>query len=143
MLQQTGRQCAQCGYGLSRYNEETLCTACTRPQRATKRARPTVPDRVWRDTEVREALAAWDFGQISRVIRQRGSLRQDDMAQLTGLSQAFLSMLESGERRLTNIDKIIEFLAGLGTPAELVLLPLPRKSAPQPDVDSPTRSLAN
>jgi hypothetical protein len=41
------------------------------------------------------------------------------MAALTGLSQAFLSMLESGVRRLTNIDKIVELLAGLNTPAEL------------------------
>ncbi|MFF4802296.1 transcriptional regulator [Streptomyces sp. NPDC001351] len=41
------------------------------------------------------------------------------MATLTGLSQAFLSMLEAGQRRLTNIDKIIVLLAGLGAPAEL------------------------
>ncbi|MEU6228161.1 helix-turn-helix transcriptional regulator [Streptomyces sp. NPDC047042] len=48
-----------------------------------------------------------------------GDLRQSDMAELTGLSQAFLSMLESGARRLTNIDKIVELLGGLDTPAEL------------------------
>lgn len=41
------------------------------------------------------------------------------MAELTGLSQAFLSMLESGVRRLTNIDKIVELLTGLNAPAEL------------------------
>jgi hypothetical protein len=43
-------------------------------------------------------------------------------------------MLESGSRRLTNIDKIVEFLAGLGVPAELVPLPLPRPTPalPQP-----------
>lgn len=41
------------------------------------------------------------------------------MAELTGLSQAFLSMLESGARRLTNIDKIVELLLGLNTPVEL------------------------
>lgn len=38
-------------------------------------------------------------------------------------------MLESGARRLTNIDKIIEFLTGLEAPAELVPLPLPRPAA--------------
>ncbi|MDN0193869.1 helix-turn-helix transcriptional regulator [Streptomyces sp. S.PNR 29] len=76
------------------------------------------------------ALAAWDFGLASRLIRLRGSLRQGDMAQLTGLSQAFLSMLESGNRRLTNIDKIIEFLTGLGVPADLVSLPLPHAPVP-------------
>lgn len=41
------------------------------------------------------------------------------MAELTGLSQAFLSMLESGGRRLTNIDKVVELLVGLNTPVEL------------------------
>ena len=41
------------------------------------------------------------------------------MAELTGLSQAFLSMLESGVRRLTNIDKIVELLDGLEVPVEL------------------------
>ncbi|MFD4621502.1 helix-turn-helix domain-containing protein [Streptomyces sp. NPDC058475] len=52
-------------------------------------------------------------------MRIGSSLRQSDMAELTGLSQAFLSMLESGVRRLTNIDKIVELLAELNTPAEL------------------------
>ncbi|EST27155.1 helix-turn-helix domain-containing protein [Streptomyces roseochromogenus] len=41
------------------------------------------------------------------------------MATLTGLSQAFLSMLESGMRRLTNIDKIVMLLDGLDVPIEL------------------------
>jgi transcriptional regulator with XRE-family HTH domain len=57
------------------------------------------------------------------------------MAVLTGLSQAFLSMLESGARRLTNIDKIVELLAGLKTPAELTgpMLRLPNRRGDEPD----------
>lgn len=51
-------------------------------------------------------------------MRTVSGLRQCDMAKLSGLSQAFLSMLESGARRLTNIDKIVELLTGLNTPAE-------------------------
>ncbi|MFG3041743.1 helix-turn-helix domain-containing protein [Streptomyces sp. NPDC048330] len=125
MLQQSPRRCDQCGCRLSQYNADALCSACTRTH-VLDRHTPTVPARVWRDPDVRQALAAWDFGRASRLVRQRGSLRQEDLAQLTGLSQAFLSMLESGNRRLTNIDKIVEFLAGLGVPAELVPLPLPR-----------------
>lgn len=58
------------------------------------------------------------------------------MAQITGISQPFLSMLESGTRRLTNIDKIIKFLTGLGVPADLAAFPLrhghgPGEQAPQ------------
>ncbi len=48
---------------------------------------------------------------------------------LTGLSQPFLSMLESGVRRLTNIDKIITLLDGLEVPIELTG-PMLRTSAP-------------
>ncbi|WP_241833042.1 helix-turn-helix domain-containing protein [Streptomyces caatingaensis] len=41
------------------------------------------------------------------------------MARLTGLSQPFLSMLEAGVRKLTNIDKIVRLLDGLEAPMEL------------------------
>ncbi|MFD9483373.1 XRE family transcriptional regulator [Streptomyces sp. NPDC059991] len=58
------------------------------------------------------------------------SLRQEDISRLTGLSQAFLSMLESGRRRLTNIDNIVEFLVGLQVPAELAPLRLPDRAMP-------------
>lgn len=41
------------------------------------------------------------------------------MADLTGLSQGFLSMLESGARRLTSIGKITRFLEGVSAPVSL------------------------
>jgi hypothetical protein len=41
------------------------------------------------------------------------------MVTLTGLSQSFLSMLETGARRLTNVDRIVQLLAGLKVPLEL------------------------
>ncbi|MBP5935348.1 helix-turn-helix transcriptional regulator [Streptomyces sp. LBUM 1476] len=84
---------------------------------------------MWLDPDVRNALGTWDFGSTSRLIRLRSGLRQEDMAHLTGLSQAFLSMLEKGNRRLTNIDKIIEFLTGLDVPVGLIALPLPQVPA--------------
>ncbi|MFP8884629.1 helix-turn-helix domain-containing protein [Streptomyces mangrovi] len=95
-----------------------------------------VPDRVWRDEGVLDALARWDFGLLSRRVRERGSLRQEDMAELTGLSQGFLSMLESGSRRLTNIDRVMDFLDGLGVPSELLRLPLQRSHGPVRDLDT-------
>jgi transcriptional regulator with XRE-family HTH domain len=127
--QPTQRRCDRCGCSLSQYNTDTLCSACTR-SRTWETSIPTIPKHVWFDQGVRSALSTWDFGQASRLIRLRSGLRQEDLAQLTGLSQAFLSMLESGNRRLTNIDKIIEFLTGLVVPAELVPLPLPRAPLP-------------
>ncbi|MEU9987844.1 helix-turn-helix transcriptional regulator, partial [Streptomyces sp. NPDC048045] len=46
-------------------------------------------------------------------------MRQDDLALLTGLSQPYLSMLESGQRRLTHIDKIVTLLNGMDAPTAL------------------------
>jgi predicted XRE-type DNA-binding protein len=124
VLAQSPRRCERCGCQLSQYNSGTLCSACLRSHSLTPPA-PSVPERVWRNADVQQALATLDFGKATRLIRQHGSLRQEDVAQLTGLSQAFLSMLEAGRRRLTNIDKIVEFLTGLGVPPELAPLPCP------------------
>ncbi|MET8677116.1 transcriptional regulator [Streptomyces sp. NPDC004647] len=60
-----------------------------------------------------------DFGTLCQLVRQLGALRQEDIVALTSLSQPFLSMLETGARRLTNIDKIIMLLEGLAVPNEL------------------------
>ncbi|MER6447232.1 helix-turn-helix transcriptional regulator [Streptomyces venezuelae] len=143
MVQHAPRHCDQCGCRLSQYNPDGLCAACTRARVPELPPPLVVPDRVWQDADVRQAFAALDFGEASRLIRQRGALRQEDVAELTGLSQGFLSMLESGSRRLTNIDKIIEFVAGLGAPTELVRLPLPRSSgaAPPPPAEQATGDL--
>ncbi len=54
------------------------------------------------------------------------------MASLTGLSQGFLSMLEAGSRRLTNLDKAARFLQGIGTPDALLAPPFREPAAPTP-----------
>jgi len=90
-----------------------------------------VPARVWDVPEVQFALAERDFGRLCTLVRTLGNLRQDDMVTLTGLSQSFMSMLETGTRRLTNIDRIVELLAGLNVPVELTGLVLRPQADPQ------------
>ncbi|MFG3041752.1 XRE family transcriptional regulator [Streptomyces sp. NPDC048330] len=51
------------------------------------------------------------------------------MAALTGLSQGFLSMLESGARRLTSLDKVERFLLGIGAPEGLLPPPIRKHCA--------------
>ncbi|WP_078623131.1 helix-turn-helix domain-containing protein [Streptomyces prunicolor] len=114
-----GRQCRWCRRPLSRYNNEPYCSSCSRHAPASPSPQLQVAPEVWKRVDVREALGDRDFGRVCHLVRIESALRQSDMAELTGLSQAFLSMLESGVRRLTNIDKIVELLAGLDTPAEL------------------------
>ncbi|MER6424474.1 helix-turn-helix transcriptional regulator [Streptomyces sp. NPDC001137] len=84
---------------------------------------------MWQNPAVTAALADWDFGTAFRLIRQVASLRQEDMSVITGLSQSFLSTLESGTRRLLNIDKIIPVLERLGVPPHVAPLPLPGPAA--------------
>ncbi len=110
------RRCVGCGCPLSRYNGDAHCGTC---RRLAWGAQPSVPAHVWESPEVRSALGERDFGAVCLLVRRLGALRQDDVATLTGLSQAFLSMLESGMRRLTNIDKIVMLLEGLDVPIEL------------------------
>ncbi|GAA1232246.1 hypothetical protein GCM10009665_23120 [Kitasatospora nipponensis] len=117
------RRCAQCGCTLSRYNPNSdgLCGPCGKLARTTI-TQPTIPDRVWQDPQIREALARWELGTLSRRLREVVPLRQDDLASITGLSQGFLSKLEAGRSQLTHIDRIVEFLSNLGVPPELVRL---------------------
>nr|WP_243659546.1 XRE family transcriptional regulator [Streptomyces sp. BK205] len=71
------------------------------------------------------------------------------MAHMTGLSQGFLSMLEAGNRRLTNLTKVARFLNGIETPVALLpasfreryaapaILPSPAPGAEPPVVKLP------
>ncbi|WP_371659576.1 helix-turn-helix domain-containing protein [Streptomyces sp. NBC_00280] len=132
---------------MSQYNDEDRCTTCARARFLDTRLQRRVPDTVWQHPEVRSAIAAWDFGRASRLIRERAKLRQDDMARMTGLSQGFLSMLEAGTRRLTSLDKVARFLNGMETPDALlpppfrdhhaVLKPLPLPHPGPSAVDLP------
>lgn len=99
---------------------------------------------MWTDGRVQDALLTRDFGALCTLVREIGNLRQDDMVTLTSLSQGFLSMLESGARRLTNIDKIVRLLDGLQAPLELtglILRPRPAATPPRAastGLDSPS-----
>ncbi|WP_327356348.1 helix-turn-helix domain-containing protein [Streptomyces sp. NBC_01304] len=85
---------------------------------------------MWANPDVSAALAAWDFGTTFRLIRQIASLRQEDMSTITGLSQSFLSTLESGTRRLVNIDKIITVLQQMEVPPHIAPTPVPGTATP-------------
>ncbi|MDX2964418.1 helix-turn-helix domain-containing protein [Streptomyces acidiscabies] len=128
------------------YNGEDHCAACVRDSRLDTRVQHHVPDLVWRDPEVQAALATWDFGKLSRLIRERAALRQEDMAHMTGLSQGFLSALEAGTRRLRNLDKVASFLEGIETPEALLPPPFREhraalKQLPLPSPDPPAVDL--
>jgi transcriptional regulator with XRE-family HTH domain len=98
-----------------------------------------VPEDFWQRPDVQEAITHGEFGRLSLLVRQRSGLRQSDMAVRTGLSQGFLSQLEQGRRRLTRLDSVAAFLAGIGTPDGLIPSPLREHTAV---LHSPPRSAA-
>ncbi|MFI6687984.1 helix-turn-helix domain-containing protein [Streptomyces sp. NPDC050485] len=108
------RTCASCGCRLSQYNASERCAACAK--RTALPADPLVPPGIWQDPDVQGALASADFGALSRLIRTLGGVSQVQLAAATGLSQSYLSLLESGRRHLTNINKINRFLDAVGAP---------------------------
>lgn len=125
------RRCITCQCRLSRYNSDDVCSGCARSKIEEQSASPTVPPHVWDHQDVRDALVDRNFGRLCQLVREYGRLRQEDMAHLTELSQPFLSMLESGQRRLTNIDRIIVLLNGLNAPLDVtgpMLRPTPMAS---------------
>ncbi|WP_406498315.1 helix-turn-helix domain-containing protein [Streptomyces sp. NBC_00846] len=82
---------------------------------------PQVPDHAWRDQRVRRALQTWDFGAISKLIREATSLKQRHIALLTGLSQPYVSQLERGTYSLSAREAIVDFLSGLSMPDDLAV----------------------
>ena len=115
----SARICSLCRCRLSRYNREDVCSGCARSWTVVHPPRPFVPPQVWARQDVTDALLHKDFGRLCQLVREYGHLRQEDIALLTGLSQAFLSMLEAGQRRLTNLDRIIVLLDGLDAPLDI------------------------
>ncbi|SEC16553.1 helix-turn-helix domain-containing protein [Streptomyces sp. 2314.4] len=132
------RLCNLCQCRLSRYNKEEVCSGCSRDKQPTARS---IPMDIWQLPDVRQALINREFGRMCQLIRQHGRVRQDDIAALTDLSQPFLSMLESGARKLTNIDKIIQLLDGLQAPPELTG-PMLRPSMHHPPAGSAPTALS-
>ncbi|MFI9785483.1 helix-turn-helix domain-containing protein [Kitasatospora sp. NPDC051984] len=85
---------------------------------------------VWRDALVLGSLAELDFGGLSKRLRDLLQLHQNELADITGLTQGYVSRLESGQVRLTHIDRIVDYLDAVGTPPDLARLPLRAASAP-------------
>ncbi|MFC5956792.1 helix-turn-helix domain-containing protein [Streptomyces pratens] len=123
------RVCERCATELSQYNPGALCALCSKAGTA-----PGVPDRAWRDEAVYRALAAWDFGELLRLVRRRAGLSQMAVRELTALPQSFISGLERGQKQIGSPVTLLDLLNGLGLPSDLqslLLTPL-RGDAPKP-----------
>jgi transcriptional regulator with XRE-family HTH domain len=100
-------------------------------------SRPPVPPQVWQLAAVQAAARGWDLGAVSRHIREHGALSQEDLAHLTGLSQGYVSMLESDARRLSGAETVRRFVHGLGMPVHLLA------AEPDTEVEATVHALAD
>ncbi|MEU3876628.1 MULTISPECIES: helix-turn-helix transcriptional regulator [Streptomyces] len=100
---------------------------------------------VWQQPDVQQALANLEFGTLCRLIREHMGWRQSDLAALLGINQGFLSQLERGMRRVTDVEKMRTLLRDLGVPPALSPLPAcaSSESVPRDPRPSPTPATRN
>ncbi|MGI5211574.1 helix-turn-helix domain-containing protein [Plantactinospora sp. CA-290183] len=75
-----------------------------------------VPDAVWKAPDMLEALAGRDIAQVFRLVQRATRASQTHLGLATGLSQAQVSEIISGGRRVASIDVLARIAAGLAMP---------------------------
>ncbi|MET7667642.1 DUF5919 domain-containing protein [Micromonospora luteifusca] len=76
----------------------------------------TVPDLLWNTPDMLDALVARDIAQVFRLVQRATRVSQTRLGIATGLSQAQVSEITSGSRRVSSIDVLTRICAGLSMP---------------------------
>ena len=63
-----------------------------------------IPDELWTGEPMLDALAARDIAQVFRLIQRETRVSQTHLGVATGLSQAQVSEIIGGTRRVSSID---------------------------------------
>lgn len=110
------QQCRSCGDGAAIETAAGLCAGCAR---AAGFRRP-LPAGFFTTPMMRTALFDHDFAAVFAAIRIRTGLSQTQLAALVGLSQARVSEVEAGARRLTGAKLVARISTVFAVPAELL-----------------------
>ena len=131
------RRYCRCGTLLARDNTASLCSLCQSKLR--RDHAPEVPPEFWLTEPMAAALESGDLGRVLRAYRLHPfhgqPLSQCIVARWLHVSQATLSRIESGHRRLT-VDEIAGFARALGHDVAVRWTPL---HDPGDDVDPLSR----
>ena len=78
----------------------------------------TVPEQLWEAEPMLDALAARDIAQVFRLIQRETKVSQTHLGVATGLSQAQVSEIIGGTRRVSSIDVLTRICIGLCMPTD-------------------------
>ncbi|MEV7185782.1 helix-turn-helix transcriptional regulator [Kitasatospora sp. NPDC093102] len=120
------RRCPRCSARLSRSNPDRLCGPCRRAvgpdDRRAARLAAVAPLPAEEPTAEE---AGPDLGGILRKFRAETRLTQQDLSDLLGFSQPYVSLLERGKRTIRDVTQLRRVARLLGLPETAVgLLPL-------------------
>ncbi|MFF3214036.1 helix-turn-helix transcriptional regulator [Streptomyces sp. NPDC002886] len=123
--------CLRCGTKLGRSNSDTLCSPCRRAvgpvaAGAPSRAIPAATSSHWlgSDTERAAPPDGSNLADVLKAYRALHKLKQQDLADLLGYDQSYVSLLERGKRSIRDMDELRRLARALALPEdELGLLP--------------------
>lgn len=78
----------------------------------------SVPAQLWETDAVLDALAARDVAQLFRLIQRETRVSQTHLGVATGLSQAQVSEIIGGSRKVSSVDVLTRIAAGLCMPTD-------------------------
>ncbi|MEU6561999.1 helix-turn-helix transcriptional regulator [Nocardia nova] len=110
------QQCRSCGNGAPIETAAGLCAGCAR---ASGFRRP-LPVGFFTSLAMRTALSEYNFGVVFAAIRDCTGMSQSQLAALVGLSQARVSEVEAGARRLTSAKLAARISTVFAVPAHLL-----------------------
>ncbi|WTO53443.1 helix-turn-helix domain-containing protein [Streptomyces sp. NBC_00211] len=124
--------CTRCGTKLSRSNTDTVCSPCRRalgpkatgghPQALS--TEPPSPHWLAGDTERSAPPDGSNLADVLKTYRALHKLKQQDLADLLGYDQSYVSLLERGKRTIRDMIELRRLAAALALPEEeLGLLP--------------------
>ncbi|MBG6063902.1 DUF5919 domain-containing protein [Micromonospora ureilytica] len=106
----------------------------------------TVPASLWDTTDMIDALAARDIARVFRLVQRATRASQTHLGVATGLSQAQVSEIISGTRRVSSIDVLTRICTGLAVPGHarmtLLLGEHPSQATQRPVGDGGNRTSA-
>ncbi|MEU7924177.1 DUF5919 domain-containing protein [Micromonospora sp. NPDC049107] len=94
----------------------------------------TTDDLLWDTTDMLDALAARNIAQVFRLVQRATRASQTTLGVATGLSQAQISEITSGARRVSSIDVLTRICTGLSMPRHARMTLLLGEREPAPDL---------